>query len=84
MYFPATHDGFVQNINPRVCRKIICGPGRVESQMYSKETQLTNRAKLGPLNSIFLHNRQTYCIVNKGENSTKANMALQPRLQQTH
>ena len=37
MYFPATHEGFVQNINPWLCMEKVCGPGEWKAKCIVKE-----------------------------------------------
>ena len=83
MYFPAIHEGIIQQINPWLCRETVCSPGECESKMFSDIAQLGNRAKLGPktANSVTM---SAIIPENQVVKSKKGKMALRTEILQTH
>ena len=68
MYFPATHEGFCPKYQSMAMHGKRLRFRRVESQMYSKRTQLTNRAKL---ETVISHTKSGTIEVNKIKNKIK-------------
>ena len=79
MYFLATHEEFVQNINPWLCRETICGLGEWKAKCMVKEHNLRTGQNLY-CKTALSYTESGMIHVNKTERSTKENMALRPDL----